>query len=64
LVWDVFSASLGSEYRERLWRQKLALGVTLRFVELNLGINFEAPDFADSFRGKGMGFLLGISAGF
>ena len=63
-LWGVFSASLGSEYKERLWRQKLTLGLNLRVVELNLGINLEAPDFADSFRGKGMGFLLGISVGY
>jgi hypothetical protein len=59
-----FSAGLGSEYKERIWKQKLWLGFDLRYAEIIFGINMEAPRFAASFSGKGLGLFWGVRLGY
>jgi hypothetical protein len=59
-----FSAGLGTEYKERIWKHKLRVDVNFRYVEIDFGINLEAPDFAASFSGKGLGFSAGLRFGY
>jgi hypothetical protein len=59
-----FSAGIGSEYKEKVWKQTVRLGFSIRYAEINLGMNMEAPKFAASFSGKGMGFFASLRFGY
>jgi hypothetical protein len=59
-----FSAGVASEYKEKIWKHALRLGLNTRYAEINFGIAMEAPEFAASFTGKGMGFFLGLCFGY
>jgi hypothetical protein len=61
---EFFSAGLGSEYKEKVWRHSVRLGFNIRYAEINLGIDMEAPAFAASFSGKGMGLFAGLRFGY
>ncbi|MDR2210814.1 MAG: hypothetical protein LBO65_05015, partial [Spirochaetaceae bacterium] len=60
----VFSVSLGTGYREKLWRHGLNLMLNLRVLELDLGVSLQSQDFAGSFRIQGAGAHVGFRLGF
>jgi hypothetical protein len=60
----IFSVSLGTDYRERLWSHNLGLMLNLRVVELDLGVGLQSQDFAGSFRIEGARAFLGLRLGF
>jgi hypothetical protein len=59
-----FSLIAASAYRERIWRQSLALMVNFRVIELNARISLQGPDLGGSFNGKGLAVTLGLRFGF
>jgi hypothetical protein len=61
---QVFSVSLGTGYREKIWRHDLNLMLNLRVFELDLGISLQSPDFVGSFRMQGVGASLGLRLGY
>jgi hypothetical protein len=60
----IFSVSLGTDFREKLWRHSLGLMLNLRVLELNLGVNLQSQDFVGSFSLEGAGVFLGLRIGF
>jgi hypothetical protein len=60
----VFSLSLATGYREKVWRHGLNLMLNLRVLELDLGVSLQSQDFAGSFRIQGAGAHAGVRLGF
>jgi hypothetical protein len=60
----IFSLTLSSGYRERLWSQGAAIMLNLRVFQLDLGLSLQAQDFVDSFRLKGLRAAVGLRFGF
>jgi hypothetical protein len=61
---NVFGLSLGTEYRERLWKHALGLRLNFRALELNAEASLRGPDLLSSFKGRGFGAAVGIRLGF
>lgn len=60
---NIFIASLGINYFDRQWKNSIDLVLNLRAFELDLGVNFQSPDFAKSFSGGGLGVNFGLKFG-
>jgi hypothetical protein len=61
---NVFSLSLASGYRERLWRHALGFRLNFRALELDAELSLRGPDIASSFKARGLGASLGLRLGF
>jgi len=57
-----FLATLGIGYYDRLWQNSLDLTLNFRAVELNLGADLRAPEFAKSWD-SGFGLRFGLKFG-
>jgi hypothetical protein len=60
----IFSLSLASGYRERIWRHGLGLMLNLRVFQLDLGMSLQSQGFVESFGLKGLGVAVGVRTGF
>jgi hypothetical protein len=60
----IFSLSLGTGYRERIWHHDLGIMLNLRVLELVLGASLRSQDFVESFRLRGIGAHVGARLGF
>jgi hypothetical protein len=61
---NVFGLSLGTGYRERLWKHALGIRLNARVIELNAELSLRGPDILSSLKGRGFGALVGIRLGF
>jgi hypothetical protein len=61
---NIFGLSLGTEYRERLWKQSLGIRLNFRALELSAEASLRGPDLMSSFKGRGFGVVVGIRLGF
>jgi hypothetical protein len=60
----IFSLSLSSSYRERLWNQGAALMLNLRVFQLDLDVSLQSQDFVSSFELNGVRAAVGLRFGF
>jgi hypothetical protein len=60
----IFSLSLSSGYRERIWRQGAAIMLNLRVFQLDVGVSLQSQDFVESFKLKGLRAAAGLRFGF
>lgn len=60
---NLFITTIGTGYHDRIWKNSIALAINLRAVELNIGADLRAPDFADSWNGSGFGMNVGLKFG-
>ena len=60
---NLFIASFGMGYHDRLWINSLEMALNLRFFELNLGIDMCSQSFVKSWQGSGLGLYLGFKFG-
>jgi len=60
---NIFIATLGTGYHDRLWKNSIDLALNLRVFELNLGVDFRSQDFAKSWTGGGFGLKFGLKFG-
>jgi hypothetical protein len=60
---NIFIATLGIGYHDRLWKNSIDLALNLRAVELNLGFDLRSPEFLKSWAGGGYNVSLGLKFG-
>jgi hypothetical protein len=60
----IFSLSLVSAYREKMWRHGFGLMLNLRVFQLDLGVSLQSQNFVDSFQIKGLNAAVGLRLGF
>jgi hypothetical protein len=60
---NIFIATLGIGYHDRLWKNSIDLALNLRAVELNLGFDLRSPEFLKSWAGGGYNVNLGLKFG-
>jgi len=60
---NMFIATLGTGYYDRMWKNSIDLIFNLRFIEFNFGIDFRSQDFAKSWSGGGFGVNFGLKFG-
>jgi hypothetical protein len=58
-----FIFTLGIGYYDRLWKNSIDLALNFRAVELNIGADLRAQDFAQSWEGYGFGLRVGFKFG-
>jgi hypothetical protein len=65
-LFNMFKASLGIGYSDRLWRNNIDLAFNVRAFELNFGLELPSPTFAGSWGANGLsglGVNLGMKVG-
>jgi hypothetical protein len=62
-VYNLFLASLGIGYHDRLWKNSLDLALNLRAIQWDFGLSLQAPKFVKSWSGGGFGFRTGLRVG-
>ncbi|MDR0465298.1 MAG: hypothetical protein LBG94_09350 [Treponema sp.] len=60
---NVFMATAGVGYYDRLWKNSLDLALNFRFMEINLGVDMRSADFLKSWQGSGLGVNFGLKFG-
>ena len=60
---NLFIATLGIGYHDRLWKNSVDLVLNFRFIEFNFGVDFRSQEFAKSWTGGGVCVNLGIKFG-
>jgi len=60
---DMFYASFGINYFDRVWINSLDLAVNLRAFQLDLGIDMRSQDFIRSWSAGGLGIKVGLKFG-
>jgi len=60
---NLFIASLGIGYYDRLWKNSLEIALNFRYFEFNIGVEMRSHDFAKSWQGSGLGVYIGFKAG-
>ena len=58
-----FIASLGIDYKDRLWKNSLDFIFNSRAFEFDFGLNLQSPSFIGSFTASGIGVNFGIKFG-
>lgn len=61
--WRYASLILETRLRERVWRQRLALELNMKVLELDIGIASQSQNFTGSFLSKGLGVTVGFRLG-
>ena len=60
---NIFLATLGIGYHDRLWVNSLDLALNLRAFQLDIGLSLQSADFAKSWSGGGFGLGIGLKFG-
>lgn len=60
----VFLLSASTGYDELLWRHRLGIGINLRIIEFDVGVDLRSQDFVQSFKLNGAGVSVGLKMGF
>ncbi|MDR0444162.1 MAG: hypothetical protein LBH44_12235 [Treponema sp.] len=60
---NMFLATAGIGYEDRLWKNSINLALNLRIFEFDLGVDFRSQDFLKSFSGGGFGVSFGFKFG-
>jgi hypothetical protein len=60
---NMFIASLGIGYHDRLWKNELDLVLNLRAFELDIGLELQSASFTKSWTGAGFGVEFGMKFG-
>jgi hypothetical protein len=60
---NLFIATLGMGFYDRLWRNSLDLALNLRVFELDLGVDLRSQRFIKSWTGSGFGINAGLKFG-
>lgn len=63
-IFDILSVSASMARSNNVYINKVNLGLSIRFVELNAGVALEGTSLAQSFRGAGLGVFINGSVGF
>jgi hypothetical protein len=62
-VFNIFLATAGVGYHDRLWTNSLDIALNLRVFELNIGADLRSPTFTKSWTGGGFGVNVGLKFG-
>jgi len=62
-IGNVFIATAGVGYYDRLWKNSIDVALNFKFMELNLGIDMRSADFIKSWQGSGFGMNVGMKFG-
>ncbi|MDR1238710.1 MAG: hypothetical protein LBK27_01220 [Treponema sp.] len=60
----IFSLSLATGYREKIWRHGLGLMLNLRVLQIDLAVALQSPDFVGSFKIQGAQAAVGLRFGY
>jgi hypothetical protein len=60
---NMFFATIGIGYEDRVWKNGIDLALDLRAFELDIGGSLQAPNFAKSWGGAGAGVNVGFKFG-
>jgi len=60
---NLFIATLGVGFYDRMWKNSLDLILNFRFIEFNIGVDMRSQDFAQSWSGGGFGVNFGVKFG-
>jgi hypothetical protein len=63
-IMNIFIATAGVGYYDRLWRNSLDLALNFRVFEFNIGADLRSTDFDKSWKGGGFGVNAGVKFGF
>ncbi|GHV76725.1 hypothetical protein AGMMS49942_15460 [Spirochaetia bacterium] len=61
---EVVILDLGTHYEDLTWKQRAALTLNFRALELTIGISTQSPQFIETFQGVGFGIDLGVRVGY
>ena len=61
---NMLVTTLGINYNDRSWKNSLDFIFNFRFLELDLGLSMQSPNFAKSWKGAGLGVNFGLKLGF
>jgi len=53
----------GMNYTDRMYVNSVALALNIRLIEIDIGANFRSQDFAQSFKGSGLGVNFALKLG-
>jgi len=62
-IFNLFRATFGVGFYDRLWKNSLDLALNLRAFELDIGADLRSQSFAKSWTGSGFGVNLGLKFG-
>ncbi|GHV93853.1 hypothetical protein AGMMS50293_01730 [Spirochaetia bacterium] len=60
---NIFIATLGINYEDRLWKNSVDIALNLRAFELDLGLALQSQKLGTSWKGSGLGASVGIKFG-
>lgn len=60
----ILGAYFNTGYIDRIWRHELGFLLDARFLSLNLAASLTGHTLKETFKGPGVGFKIGVSAGF
>ncbi|MCL2214848.1 MAG: hypothetical protein FWC06_06515 [Treponema sp.] len=60
---NVFIATVGVGYYDRLWKNSLDLAINMRLMEINLGFDMRSADFIKKWQESGFGMNVGLKFG-
>jgi len=60
---NLFIATLGIGYYDRLWKNSINIAFNFRIYEIDLGVNMQSPSFLKSWSGGGVGATLALKFG-
>ena len=60
---NIFIATLGVGYHDRLWKNSIDLVLNSRAIQVNIGADLRSPNFLQSWKGSGFGVYAGVIFG-
>ncbi|MCL2277528.1 MAG: hypothetical protein FWC21_06470 [Treponema sp.] len=60
---NIFVLSVGTGYFDNLWRNSVDIRLNFRLIEINVGVDIRASQFAESWKGAGAGVNFGLKFG-
>jgi hypothetical protein len=60
---NIFIATLGVHYDDRLWKNSIDFALNCRAIELDIGIGVQSQDFVKSWQGGGLAASVGLKLG-
>ncbi|MDR0320349.1 MAG: hypothetical protein LBI28_02495 [Treponema sp.] len=60
---NIFIVKAGVNYMDRLWVNSLNLALNIRVIEVDVGVDIRSQEFAESWKGGGIGVNVGLKFG-
>jgi len=62
-LFNLFIATVGVGYHDRLWKNSIDLAFNFRAIQINIGADLRSPNFSQSWTGSGFGLYVGVILG-